>query len=84
MIRARIRYIFNNFNKKPSIYDYMHEPVFFIEKDNIRDAKHVARAVFNSIKVGEDKKSTKSLYEYRKYKMKHNKNKMRTIENVPK
>ena len=80
MIRARIQHIFKNYNKKPTIYDYMQGPVIVIKKDNIRDAKYVARPVFNSIKVGEDKKATNSLHIYWKYKMKHSKNRMKNIE----
>lgn len=80
MIRARIQHIFKNYNQKPTIYDYMQEPVIVIKKGNIRNAKYVARPVFNSIKAGEDKKATNSLCRYRKYKMKHSKSRMKNIE----
>lgn len=80
MIRTRVQHIFKNFNKKPTIYDYMQEPVIVIKKGNICGAKYVARPVFNSIKVGEDKKAANSLRGYRKYKMKHSKSRMKNID----
>lgn len=80
MIRTRIQHIFKNFNKKMTIYDYMQEPVIVIKKGNVHGAKYVARPVFNSIKVGEDKKDANSLCGYRKYKMKHSKSRMKNIE----
>ena len=80
MIRTRIQHIFKNFNEKPTIDDYMQEPIIVIKKGNIRGVKYVARPVFNSIKVGEDKMTTNSLRGYRKYKMKHSKSRMKNIE----
>lgn len=71
MIRMRIRHIFRSFNRKPTIYDYMHEPVIAIKKGNIREVKYVARPVFNSIRVGDDKKASNIVYGYRRYKRKH-------------
>ena len=84
MIRARMQHIFKNFSKKPTIYDYMQEPVIVIKKSNIRGAKYVARPVFNSIKAGEDKKASNSMNEYRKYKMKHSQSRMKNIEIIQK
>lgn len=80
MIRTRIQHIFKNFNSKPTIYDYMNEPIIVAKKGNIRGAKYVARPVFNSIKVGEDKKAANSFCGYRKYKMKHSKSRMKNVE----
>ena len=77
MIRTRIQHIFQNYNKKLTIYDYMQEPVISIKKDDICDAKYVARAVFNSINAGKGKKANNSLGRYRKYKMKHGKSRMK-------
>ncbi len=79
MIKARILYILGNYNKKLTVYDYMQEPVIVIKKGNIRDAKYVARPVFNCIRVGEDKKATNYLCKYRKYKVKHSKSRMINI-----
>lgn len=73
MIRKRIRYIIKNYSKKLTIYDYVQEPESAIKKGNMCDVKYVARPVFNSIKVGENKKNTNSLLRYRKYRKKYGK-----------
>lgn len=83
IVRTRIQHIFTNYNKKPTIYDYIQEPVISIKSSNTRDAKYVARPIFNSIKIGEDKKTTNSLRGYRKYKMTHSKSRMKDIEIIP-
>lgn len=80
MIMARIRHIFKNYNKKMTIYDYMQEPEITLKKGNIYEAKYEARPVFNSIRVGENKKKTTSKNGYRKYRMKNGKNRI-TIYN---
>lgn len=80
MIRTRIRHIFKNYNKKMTIYDYVQEPKIAIKKGNTCDAKYEARPVFNSIRVGENKKNVNSKNEYRKYKMKNRKNRMKIIQ----
>lgn len=80
MIKRRIRYIFKNFNKKLTIYDYIQEPVICIKKGEVYDVQYVARPVFNSIRVGENKKNTNSLCGYRRYKLKHRRSRMNNIE----
>lgn len=80
MIRTRIRHIFKNYNKKMTIYDYMQEPKIVIKRGNTCDAKYEARPIFNSIRVGENRKNAIFKNEYRKYRMKNRKNRMKIIQ----
>lgn len=77
MIRARIRHIFNNYSKKFTIYDYVQKPPITIKKENVSTVKYMARPVFNSIKSGSDKTHTNASRDYRKYKMKHSKKRIK-------
>lgn len=73
MIRKRIRHIFRNYKRKLTIYDYIQEPEIAIKKVNLGDVKYEARPIFNSIKVGENKKSIYTRNVYRIYKLKNRK-----------
>lgn len=77
MIRAKIRHVFTNFNKKQTINDYLQDPVIVIKQVNATEAKYVARPMFNSIKVGERKEASVS-HSYRKYKVRRRKSKKKT------
>lgn len=84
MIRKRIQHIFKTFNNIPTIYDYIKEPDITIKKSAVCDANYAARPVFNSLKVVKGKKATNSLSEYRKYKMKHSKSRIRNVDKINK
>lgn len=58
-----------------TIYDYAKTPEVSIKKDYILITQYVARPIFNSIRVGDEKKTNNSLQEYRRYKIKNKKRK---------
>lgn len=68
MIRARIHHILKNYKKKLTIYDYIRKPEITIKQEDIFDAKYEARPVFNSIRVGKNKKNDTQKNGYCKYK----------------